>query len=119
MRKQNWLIIAAVALLVALPLWLAPRPLPGPDGQSGEAFGGTDNQAQAAIGEIAPAYQRWFEPLLEPASGQIESLLFALQAAIGAGIIGYWLGASITREKLRKEAEKQRSDAPPQDRRAD
>ena len=63
MRKQNWLIIAAVALLVALPLWLAPRPLPGPDGQSGEAFGGTDNHAQAAIGEIAPAYQRWFEPL--------------------------------------------------------
>ena len=34
MRKQNWLIIAAVALLVALPLWLAPRPLPGPDGQA-------------------------------------------------------------------------------------
>ena len=119
MRKQNWLIIAAVALLVALPLWLAPRPLPGPDGQAGEAFAGTDNKAQAAIGEIAPAYQRWFEPLLEPASGQIESLLFALQAAIGAGIIGYWLGASITREKLRKEAEKQRSDDAPQDRRAD
>ena len=119
MRKQNWLIIAAVALLVALPLWLAPRPLPGPDGQAGEAFAGTDNKAQAAIGEIAPAYQRWFEPLLEPASGQIESLLFALQAAIGAGIIGYWLGASITREKLRKEAEKQRSDDAPQDHRAD
>ncbi len=103
MRKQNWLIIGAVILLVAFPLWLAPPPALGPDGEPGEAFGGADNKAQAAIGEIAPAYQRWFEPLLEPASGQIESLLFALQAALGAGIIGYWLGASVTREKLRKE----------------
>lgn len=104
MKKQTWLIIAAVVLLTALPLWLVPKPASGPDGQAGEAFGGTDNKAQAAIGEIAPHYERWFEPLLEPASGQIESLLFALQAAIGAGIIGYWLGASVTREKLRKEA---------------
>lgn len=106
MKKQNWLIVIAIVLLTALPLWLAPRPASGPDGRSEEAFSGTDGKAQAAIGEIAPAYQRWLEPLLEPASSQIESLLFALQAAIGAGIIGYWLGASITRDRLRKEADK-------------
>ena len=110
MKKQTWLIVAAVVLLTALPLWLVPKPAAGPDGQAGEAFGGTDNQAQAAIGQIAPHYERWFEPLLEPASGQIESLLFALQAAIGAGIIGYWLGASITCEKMRKEAERQKKE---------
>jgi cobalt/nickel transport protein len=45
-------------------------------------------------------------PLLEPASGEIASLFFALQAAIGAGIIGYWLGAAVTREKLRQAARK-------------
>ena len=28
----------------------------------------------------------------EPPSGEIESLLFALQAAIGAGFIGYYVG---------------------------
>lgn len=106
MKKQNWLIIGAVILLTALPLWLAPKPAPGPDGQAAEAFGGSDTQAEAAIGELAPAYQRWFEPILEPAGGEIESLLFALQAAIGAGIIGYWLGASVTREKFRREAER-------------
>lgn len=106
MKKQSWLIVAAIVLLTALPLWLTPKPLPGTDGQAGEAFAGTDNKAQAAISEIAPAYQRWFEPLLQPAGAQIESLLFALQAAIGAGIIGYWLGASVTRERLRKEAER-------------
>lgn len=106
MKKRNWLIVAAVVLLTALPLWLVPKPMPETGGQAGEAFTGTDNKAQAAISEIAPGYQRWFEPLLEPAGAQIESLLFALQAAIGAGIIGYWLGASVTRERLRKEAER-------------
>lgn len=104
MKKQNWLLIGAVTLLTALPLWLAPKPAPGPDGQTGEAFAGSDSKAEAAISEIAPAYQRWFEPILEPAGGEIESLLFALQAAIGAGIIGYWLGVSVTREKFRRDA---------------
>lgn len=103
MKKHNYLIIAAVVLLTALPLWLVPKPGAGPDGQVGEAFGGSDNKAQEAIGQIAPNYEPWFEPLLAPASSQIESMLFALQAALGAGIIGYWLGASVTREKYRKE----------------
>ena len=83
MKRTNWLLIAAVLLLTALPLWLVPRPAAGPDGQPGEIFAGADSQAQKAIEEIAPGYQPWFAPLLEPASGEIASLLFALQAAIG------------------------------------
>lgn len=105
MKKQTYLIVAMIILLIALPLWLVPKPGAGPDGQAGEAFTGSDNKAQAAIGQIAPDYQPWFQPLLEPAGGQVESLLFALQAALGAGIIGYWLGASVTRERLRKDSE--------------
>jgi cobalt/nickel transport protein len=116
MKKQNWLIVIAVVLFTALPLWLVPKPGIGPDGKSEEAFAGSDNKAQALIGEIAPDYQRWLEPLLTPASSQIESLLFALQAAIGAGIIGYWLGTSVARERLRKEAGKTQ---PEKDARAD
>ena len=96
-KHQNTLLLLAVALLTALPLWLY-QPEEGE-----EAFAGADNKAQAQIGQIAPDYQPWFQPLLEPASGEIASLLFALQAAIGAGIIGYWLGSSVTRERLRKE----------------
>lgn len=103
MKLRNWLILAAVVLLTVLPLWLAAPPAIGPDGIPGEAFGGADNKAQEAIGEIAPGYKPWFSPLLEPASGEIASLLFALQAALGAGFIGYWLGASVTRERLRRE----------------
>ena len=38
-------------------------------------------------------------------TGEIASLLFALQAALGAGVIGYWLGCAVTRDKLRKQGE--------------
>ena len=106
MKRQNWLIVAAVVLLTALPLWLVAKPGAGPGGQPGELFGGADGKAQQAIGEIAPDYKPWFAPLIEPASNEIASLLFALQAAVGAGVIGYWLGAGMTREQLRKEAER-------------
>lgn len=101
-RHQNLLLLIAVVLLAALPLWLVERPL-GPDGQPAEIFGGADSEAQALITRIAPDYQPWLQPLLEPASGEIASLLFALQAALGAGFIGYYLGCARTREKLRRE----------------
>lgn len=52
---------------------------------------GTDNQAQGVIQEIAPDYQPWFESLFIPPSDKSESLLFALQAALGAGVIGYYV----------------------------
>ena len=102
MKQRNGLIIAAVIGLTVLPFWLAPYL-----GEAGReaTFAGSDDQAQQAIGRLAPDYQPWFKPLLEPASEEIASLLFALQAAIGAGVIGYWLGASVTRHKLRKEAQ--------------
>lgn len=107
MKRRNWLILAAVVLLTVLPLWLVPHlgvsPVASPDGQPTEVFRGADDKAQQAIGEIAPGYMRWFAPLLEPASAEIASLLFALQAALGAGFIGYWLGCAVTRDKLRRE----------------
>ncbi len=105
MKKQNLLILAAVVLLTVLPLWLVPYL--GIGGADGERFGGADDKAQQAIAAVAPGYQRWFEPLLEPASSEIASLLFALQAALGAGVIGYWLGCAVTRDKLRKQGEAQ------------
>jgi len=60
-------------------------------GGKGE-FGGADGQIQEVIGEVDSAYEPWFESLWTPPSGEIESLLFALQAALGAGYIGYYIG---------------------------
>ncbi len=55
-------------------------------------WAGADEKAEQAINEIAPHYEPWFSPVWEPPSGEIESFLFSLQAAIGALMIGYFLG---------------------------
>lgn len=55
-------------------------------------FGGSDGQAEDVITEIDPDYTPWFEAILEPKSGEIESLLFTLQGSLGVGIITYILG---------------------------
>jgi cobalt/nickel transport protein len=78
----NLIILAAVALLAIIPLLLV---------QNSE-FGGADGLAEEAVGELAPDYQPWFQPLLEPPGAETESLLFALQAAVGAGVVGYAIG---------------------------
>lgn len=84
MLKRNLLLLSLVILLAILPLVIH---------HGGDAeFGGADGEAEAAITEIQPDYQPWASPLWEPPSGEIESLLFALQAAIGAGLIGFYFG---------------------------
>ncbi|MGC9524939.1 MAG: energy-coupling factor ABC transporter substrate-binding protein [Limnospira sp.] len=80
-KNGNWLIILAVIVLAILPLIFV----------RGE-YGGADGEAEEAIAEIRPDYQPWFEPVLELPSGEVESLLFVSQAAIGAGIVGYAIG---------------------------
>jgi len=112
-RHQNLILLIAVVLLAIFPLWLIQKPAPDAQGHQSEIFAGADNKAMALIGEIAPDYKPWFKPLLEPASNEIASLLFAVQAALGAGFIGYYLGVAVTREKMRKKEkeEKQKSAA--------
>lgn len=78
--RMNWLLVGLAVLIAAAPMILG---LPG-------EYGGADGAAQAAIEETG--YQPWFESLWEPPSGEIESLLFALQAALGAGAVGYVIG---------------------------
>lgn len=102
-RHLNILVLIAVVLLTALPLWLVQTPAPGLDGKPVEVFAGADNKAMALVGELAPNYVPWLKPMIEPASSEIASLLFALQAALGAGFIGYYLGVSLTRERMKRE----------------
>ena len=84
MARQNLILLAAAALLALIPLVMTFE---------GDAvFGGTDDQAMGAILEIRPDYQPWFEAVWAPPSGEIASLLFALQAALGAGLLGYYIG---------------------------
>lgn len=89
---KNGLLLTAVVLLILIPLLIVKAPTPGFDGERTAIFTGTDAQAQGVIQTLAPDYQPWFESLLKPPSVEIESLLFALQAALGAGVIGYYAG---------------------------
>ncbi|MBG9979514.1 energy-coupling factor ABC transporter substrate-binding protein [Facklamia sp. DSM 111018] len=62
-------------------------------------FGGADGAAEELITEINPEYEPWFESLIELPGGETESLLFALQAALGAGVIGAGFGYFVGRKK--------------------
>lgn len=62
-------------------------------------FGGADGQAEEVIAEINPDYEPWAESIIEPPGGETESLLFSLQAAFGAGIIGFGFGFFTGRKK--------------------
>jgi cobalt/nickel transport protein len=84
MMKRNLVLLLAVVVLAVGPLLLHSR--------DGAEFSGSDDQATAMIARIQPAYQRWATPVWEPPSGEVESLLFALQAALGAGLLGYYFG---------------------------
>lgn len=98
-RLKTGIIISTVAALTIIPLLIVKQPAPGPDGTRTELFKGSDDQAAAAIGKLAPAYKPWFSSLFKSPSPEIDSLLFALQAAIGAGFIGYYAGYSRGRAK--------------------
>ena len=91
--QKNLILILLVIALAAVPLWLLPN----------AEFGGADGAAEEAITELNPDYEPWFEPILEPASGEVESLLFALQAAIGAGGVGFVLGRLTKSDKNKGE----------------
>jgi cobalt/nickel transport protein len=84
--KINLMLLFLVAALAVLPLAL------GLGDHKKEPFTGSDAEAETAITELKPDYEPWFSPLYEPPSGDIESALFALQAALGAGVLAYYFG---------------------------
>lgn len=82
-KTKNFMLLALTIILIITPLLL----------NSKAEYGGADGEAENLISEISPDYKPWFSSLYEPPSGEIESLLFSTQAAIGAGFIGYYLGS--------------------------
>lgn len=88
----------AILMLLVLVLTVAPLFL-----VKGAEFSGADGLAEEAITKSHPEYEPWFSPFMEPASGEIESLLFALQASIGAGFIGYYIGRTKRMNTSEKE----------------
>ena len=85
----NWLLVLAVVVLAAVPLLIG----------SDTEFGGADDVAAEQIEAANPGFQPWFTPFFEPAP-ETASGLFALQAAIGAGFLGYYFGVARARRRL-------------------
>lgn len=89
MKKQNLILVLIAILIIIIPLVF----------MGGSDFEGADDQAEDVIVEVAPDYEPWAEPLWEPPSGEVESLLFSVQVAIGAIFIGYMFGVLRERNK--------------------
>ena len=82
--KRAFFILAVLSFLL-MPFVLAAEVV--------EPWSGSDAQAEQKIVELTGGeYEPWFSPIWEPPSGEIESLLFSLQAALGAIVIGYFIG---------------------------
>lgn len=91
-KKATVCLIVLIMILAAAPLVL----------RAGSEFGGADMQAEAVVKQIDPGYTSWAKPLIQLPSGEVESLLFALQAALGAGFIGYYLGKTKSTKNAKK-----------------
>ena len=96
MKLNKWGVIAgliALVLLFCIPFYTAPAE---------SKFGGTDSTVTKILKgkDVEP----WFEPIAPPAGDEVESGLFAMQAALGSGIMFYCLGRMAGRRKAEKEA---------------
>lgn len=76
-----------ILLLISLLLIVGPLIL-----NKNAGFLGSDDQAEQMINKIDSNYVPWFNSLWEPPSSEVESFIFAGQAAIGAGFIGFFIG---------------------------
>lgn len=85
MRKHlvNLALVALIVVIIGAALVIA----------GGSEFGGSDGAATDAITTGSPQYEPWFDSIWAPGSSEVESGLFALQAALGAGALGFVLGS--------------------------
>lgn len=89
MNKNTMIYIGGFAIIAALVIVTLAY------GASQDAgFGGADDAGGDVVGEVDPDYEPWYGGIFGDYElpGETESMLFALQAAIGAIIIGYFIG---------------------------
>jgi cobalt/nickel transport protein len=96
-RLINIALLAVVVALFAIPLALHA----GTGGsQASQAYAGADSTAAQVVTQVDPGYRPWFSPLFQPSSSEVESGLFAVQAALGAGVFGFVLGRLSGRRRV-------------------
>jgi cobalt/nickel transport protein len=93
-RRYRLEILAIVAVLLFSAMFLYTSSI-----MNDAKFAGSDTVGSSKIAELTGKTEEEFHPLIRqwvPPSAEIESALFALQAAIGGimvgGVFGYWIG---------------------------
>ena len=98
MKKTVIAAIIAVLLIAFVPLFALKD----------AEFGGSDDAGSQVVEEVDSSYEPWAAPVLErilggELPGEVESLLFCVQAGIGVGIIAFVMGRFVERKKWMKE----------------
>lgn len=91
--SSSWLLIIGVVLLAFGPLLVL----------QGKEFGATDSNFTAAIEKDHPDYKPWFKPVIKDSGTEVQTFLFAAQAGVGAGVLGYILGLYRGRSQKKKD----------------
>jgi cobalt/nickel transport protein len=91
--RNNILMLGAAVGLSLAPVFIF----------QGKEFKATDSINITAIEEVKPGYKPWFQPVIKPSGGEIETFLFSAQAAIGSGIVCYILGLYQGRNERRQD----------------
>ncbi|MBK8446554.1 MAG: energy-coupling factor ABC transporter substrate-binding protein [Micropruina sp.] len=99
----NWCLALAMVAVFAVSFLIGGKAAVNQENPD-ERFAGTDSKATSQIQEIDPSYEPWFSSVFQPGSGELESGLFALQAAIGGSILGFAVGAYWGRRRAEKAA---------------
>lgn len=98
MRRTDVILLLVAVVLIVAPLVLVKTPT------DGSGFGGADGQAQSLITKIAPGFKPIFRPIWTPPSKEVETLIFSLQAAIGCGFLGYYVGLRVGKRRASQES---------------
>ncbi|MCH3964360.1 MAG: energy-coupling factor ABC transporter substrate-binding protein [Clostridium sp.] len=97
--KKKIIILLLIALVIAVvPLFTL----------KGAEFGGSDDAGSKVVSQIKGSeYKPWATPVMEKLiggelPGEIESLLFCVQTGIGVGVLFFFLGRFVERNKTIK-----------------
>lgn len=98
-NKKTVITLLVIVLLMVIAPVVALR---------GAEFGGSDDAGSQKIEQVlGEAYEPWYTPVLEQfldgeLPGELESLLFCVQTAIGVGVMAFLLGRMVERKKHEK-----------------
>lgn len=90
MRKRTILYLAIVVALIAIPFAF----------EGNSSFSSSDDGGPEWLTSMG--YHPWIQPFWKPPTSDMEAGLFAMQAAIGGGIVGFVFGMLREQAKAKK-----------------